>query len=92
MNLSDLTKEQRTYMFGLQRLEDAFKAIDGGERVLNCEFVDCNKEGFTQVLEYVLTGIHAIWPFTIEAVAEENIKILYKGTPIFINFSIKGAY
>lgn len=93
MNLNYLTKEQRTYMFGLQRLEDAFKIIDCGEvRILNCEFVDCNMDGFQQVKDYILNGVHAIWDFKIDKIQDEHIKIIYKNVPIHINFNIKGAY
>lgn len=93
MNLGDLTKEERTYMFGLQRLEDAFKNVDcGNGRILNCEFVNCNKDGFEQVKDYVLNGVHAIWPFKIEKIEDEHIKIIYKDTPIHIYFNIRGAY
>lgn len=92
MKLDDLSKSVRTYMFGLQRLEDAFRNIDNGERILNCEFVDCNKDGFEQVKEYVLHPVHAIWPFKIEKIEEEHIKLIYKDTDIHIRLNIRGAY
>lgn len=92
MNLGDLTKEERTYMFGLQRLEDAFRMIDSRQSILNSQSVNCNKDGFDQVKDYVLNGVHIIWPFKIEEMKEEYIKIRYNDTPIHIYFNIRGTY
>lgn len=92
MNLDDLTKEQRTYVFGLQRLEDAFRDIDYDPSNSEMKHVDCNKYGFEQIKNYILTGIHVIWPFKIIKIEDELIRISYKNVPILIWFNIKGAY
>lgn len=79
-------------MFGLQRLEDAFKTVDSGYSIMDSEHVSCNKDGFKQVKDYIINGVHAIWNFKIEEIEDEHIKIRYKNIPIHIYFNIRGAY
>lgn len=93
MNISEITISERIYYFGLQRLEDAFRTIDSGCELVNkILFVDCNKEGYKQVEDYILNGVHAIWKFEIITINEDSIRISYMNIPICISYSIKGSY